>query len=201
MKDSEIESTVVPNQTKAGNAPVSVVRLGRLTPTLLADVRLSAKLRLVRITHKVDYGVRAVVCLARAESAAPGVPVKGEVVATSESIPPMFLNDILRGLRSGGLLRSQRGAEGGWTLARDPGDITVADVIRVLEGPLASVRGIRPHDLASDGVAEPFVSLWVAVRASLRSVLERVTVADLAQGRLPDDVAALLDAPGAWATR
>lgn len=155
----------------------------------------------VRISHKVDYGVRALVYLAQAEAAAPGVPVKGDVLAAAESIPPKFLNDILRRLRSGGLLRSQRGGDGGWALARDPGDVTVADVIRVLEGPLASVRGIRPHDLADEGVPEPFVSLWVAVRVSLRSVLEGVTVADLAQGKLPDQVAALLDTPGAWGTR
>lgn len=161
----------------------------------------SAKLCPLRISHKVDYGVRALVCLARAEAADPGVPVKGDVLAAAESLPPKFLNDILRRLRSGGLLRSQRGGDGGWVLARDPANVTVADVIRILEGPLASVRGIRPHDLAGEGVAEPFVSLWVAVRVSLRSVLEAVTVADLAQGTLPQEVAALLDTPGAWGSR
>ena len=88
------------------------------------------------------------------------------------------------------------GPDGGWTLGRPATDITVADVIRVLEGPLASVRGIRPHELADDGVQEPFVSLWVAVRVSLRSVLEEVTLADLAAGKLPKKVAKLLDDPG-----
>lgn len=139
--------------------------------------------------------------LARAGREHPGSPVKGETLAARESIPPKFLNDILRALRAGGLLTSQRGADGGWALARPPGDITVADVIRVLEGPLASVRGIRPHDLAANGVDEPFVSLWVAVRVSLRSVLEAVTVADLADGQLPPPVIALLEDPDAWSTR
>ena len=129
------------------------------------------------------------------------MPVKGDVLAAAESLPPKFLNDILRRLRSGGILRSQRGGDGGWALARDPGDVTVADVIRILEGPLVSVRGIRPHDLADEGVAEPLVSLWLAVRVSLRSVLEAVTVADLAQGKLPHGVAALLDTPGTAETR
>ena len=152
----------------------------------------------MRITHKVDYGVRALVALARAEGGAPGVPVKREVLATAESIPGKFLDDILRLLRNSGIVRSHRGPEGGWTLGRPASEITVADVIRVLEGPLASVRGIRPHELADDGVAEPFVSLWVATRVSLRAVLEQVTIGDLAAGKLPRKVATLLDKPGAW---
>jgi Rrf2 family protein len=152
----------------------------------------------VRITHKADYGVRAVVALARALDENPGSPVTRERLATAESIPGKFLDDILRSLRNNGLVRSHRGPEGGWTLARPATEITVADIIRALEGPLASVRGIRPHELGDDGVAEPFVSLWVAVRVALRSVLETVTVADLVAGELPPDVAALLDEPEAW---
>jgi Rrf2 family protein len=155
----------------------------------------------VRITHKVDYGVRALVALARFEVERPGVPVKRETLATQEAIPGKFLDDILRSLRNSSVVKSHRGPEGGWTLARPAAEITVADVIRVLEGPLASVRGMRPDELAADGVAEPFVSLWVAVRVSLRSVLEHVTLADLVEGQLPADVASLLDAPGAWAAR
>ena len=152
----------------------------------------------MRISHKVDYGVRALVALARAEEEHPGVPTKRELLATRESIPGKFLDDILRLLRNSGLVRSHRGPDGGWTLGRPAADIKVADVIRVLEGPLASVRGIRPHELADDGVQEPFVSLWVAVRASLRAVLEEVTIADLAAGKLPKKVAKLLETPGAW---
>ena len=152
----------------------------------------------MRITHKVDYGVRAMVALARAEAANPGVPTKRELLAREESIPGKFLDDILRLLRNAGLVKSHRGPDGGWTLGRPAKAITVADVIRVLEGPLASVRGIRPDELAKDGVQEPFVSLWVAVRVSLRSVLEEVSLDDLAGGALPKKVAKLLDAPGAW---
>jgi Rrf2 family protein len=155
----------------------------------------------VRISHKVDYGVRALVALARSETDRPGVPITREALATKEGLPGKFLDDILRMLRNSGLVRSHRGPEGGWTLGRPAKDITVADVIRVLEGPLASVRGIRPHELADEGVEEPFISLWVAVRVALRSVLDEVTIGDLAEDHLPRKVAKLLDTPGAWTTR
>ena len=155
----------------------------------------------MRITHKVDYGVRAAVALARSAEAAPGVPLKRATLATQEGIPGKFLDDILRVLRNSGLVRSHRGPEGGWTLGRPAADITVADVIRVLEGPLASVRGLRQDQLPGDGVQEPMVSRWVAVRTSLRSVLDHVTLADLAAGRLPRKVAKLVEAPGAWDKR
>jgi Rrf2 family protein len=154
----------------------------------------------MRITHKVDYGVRAVVALARAEATDPGVPVKRERLAAQEAIPGKFLDDILRLLRNSGLVRSHRGPDGGWTLGRPAGQISVADVIRVLEGPLASVRGIRPHELPDHGGEEPFVSLWVAVRVALRGVLEQVTIADLATGKLPKSVQKLLASPDAWGT-
>jgi Rrf2 family protein len=152
----------------------------------------------VRITHKVDYGVRAMTALATEASTAPGRPVKRADLAARDGFPPGFLDDILRALRSGGLLRSQRGPDGGWLLARPAEQITVADVIRALEGPLASVRGLRPHELPASGEREPFVSLWIAVRAALRSVLESVTIADLAAGRLPAGVAVLAASPDAW---
>jgi DNA-binding IscR family transcriptional regulator len=97
-------------------------------------------------------------------------------------------------------VRSHRGPEGGWTLGRKPAEISVADIIRVLEGPLASVRGIRPHELPDHGVEEPFVSLWVATRVALRSVLEVVTLADLSTGKLPKSVQKLLASPEAWGT-
>jgi len=152
----------------------------------------------VRVTHKVDYAVRTVVAIARAEAEDPGQRVKTDVLASAEGVPPSFLPDILRALGNHRILRSTRGPEGGWNLARPADEITVADIIRVLEGPLASVRGIRPHELPEHGGEEPFVSLWVAVRASLRSVLDHVTVADLADGDLPDAVTSLLGEPGAW---
>lgn len=156
----------------------------------------------MRISHKVDYGVRALTALARSALTRPGVPIKRELLAQEESIPGKFLDDILRLLRNAGLVRSHRGPDGGWTLGRPAAEITVADVIRVLEGPLASVRGVRPNELAADGkLEEPYASLWVATRVSLRSVLEHVTLADLAAGKLPKKVAKLLDGPDAWATR
>jgi Rrf2 family protein len=155
----------------------------------------------VRVTHKVDYAVRAMTALAAAEGEAPGVPVKRDQLAERETIPPAFLDDILRALRNGGLAASQRGAEGGWRLARPAGEITVAMIIRAVEGPLAAVRGIRPHELPADGVSEPFVSLWVATRVALRSVLDVVTLADLATGTLPAEVTAMLDDPDAWTAR
>ena len=129
------------------------------------------------------------------------MPVKRDRLAEEEDIPGKFLDDILRQLRNADLLRSYRGPEGGWTLARPPEQITVAAIIRVLEGPLASVRGIRPHELPDHGVDEPFVSLWVATRASLRTVLEAVTLADLAAGELPAAVKKRAAADEAWATR
>ncbi len=152
----------------------------------------------MRVTHRVDYAVRACTALARMLAAEPAVPVSKERLATAESIPPTFLDAILRQLRNSGVLKSHRGPEGGWTFARPPAEISVADLIRVLEGPLASVRGVRPDELAAQGEPEPFVSLWIAVRVSLRSVLEAVTVADLAAGRLPAQVRRLTTRPGAW---
>jgi Rrf2 family protein len=104
-------------------------------------------------------------------------------------------------MRHAGLVRSQRGAEGGYWLNRPAGEITVADVIRAVEGPLASVRGQRPEDIAYAGAAEPLQKVWIAVRASLRSVAEHVTLADVATGALPEHVATLASDPEAWVTR
>jgi Rrf2 family protein len=155
----------------------------------------------VRITHKADYAVRAMTALARHDTAEPGRAVKRERLAEEESSPPAFLDDILRSLRNGQLTSSQRGAEGGWKLARPARDITVAEVIRAVEGPLAAVRGVRPHELAGDGTPEVFVHLWVALRVALRSVLDVVTVADLAKGALPAKVERLVADPDAWSAR
>jgi Rrf2 family protein len=152
----------------------------------------------MRISHKVDYGVRAMVSLAAAQAQSPGNPISRDALAAEQDIPAASLEDILRDLGKAGLTRSRRGPVGGWLIDRPADQVTVADVIRALEGPLASVRGIRPHELADDGVAERYIDLWVAVRAALRSVLEAVTIADLADGRLPPEAAAWLDRPGAW---
>jgi Rrf2 family protein len=154
----------------------------------------------VRITHRVDYGVRVLVTLARAEESRPGGLVSKQTLAAQEQLPGGFLEDVLRDLRNAELVHSRRGSEGGWGLNRPARDITVADIIRALEGPLASVRGIRPHEHAELGVDEPQVKRWVAVRAALRSVLEAVSVDDLARDRLPRRVLRWLEQPGAWET-
>jgi len=152
----------------------------------------------MRISAKVDYAVRAAVQLAAAGGER---PTKGDAIAQAQDIPVKFLENILSDLRHAGLVRSQRGADGGYWLARPASEISVADVIRAVEGPLASVRGQRPEDIAYEGPAEPLSKVWIAVRASLRSVAEHVTLADIAAGTLPEHVATLASDPEAWVTR
>jgi Rrf2 family protein len=152
----------------------------------------------MRISAKADYAVRAAVELA---ASADERPIKAERIATAQEIPLNFLENILAELRHAGIVRSRRGAEGGFRLAKAPADITVADVIRAVEGPLASVRGGPPEDTAYPGPSEALPRVWIAVRASLRSVVERVTLADVASGQLPDTVERLARDPEAWITR
>ena len=133
----------------------------------------------MRISAKVDYAVRAAVELAGAEE---GEPMKGDALADAQGIPLKFLENILGELKHAGISRSQRGAEGGYWLARPADEITLADVIRAVEGPLASVRGESPEALSYDGRRGAARGVWVAVRANLRAVLETVTLADLAAG-------------------
>jgi Rrf2 family protein len=137
----------------------------------------------MRITAKADYAVRAAAELAAVE--ADGVPVKGEQLARSQSIPQNFLENILTELRRAGIVRTRRGADGGYQLARPAAEITVADVLRAVEGPLAAVQGTRPESLNYEGAAASLPDVWIALRASLRSVLEHVTLADIASGKLP----------------
>ena len=148
----------------------------------------------MRISAKVDYAVRA--CSELAGSG--GGPTKGDRIASAQGIPLKFLENILSELRVAGLVEAQRGAEGGYWLARPASEISVADVMRAVEGPLANVRGQRPETLRYAGSAEAVGTLWVALRASLRSVLESVTLAQLAAGELPPHVRQLTDDPGAW---
>ena len=134
----------------------------------------------MRVSAKVDYALRAAIELA---VAAPE-QVKGERIATAQSIPQKFLENILADLRNGGLVASQRGADGGYRLARPAEEITVADVIRVVEGPIASVRGERPDEIAYEGAAVPLRDTWIELRTAMRGVLEQTTLADLvARGR------------------
>jgi Rrf2 family protein len=137
----------------------------------------------MRITAKADYAVRAAAELAAAQG--DGALVKGEHLAKSQQIPQNFLENILTELRRAGIVRTRRGADGGYQLARPAAEITVADVLRAVEGPLAAVQGNRPESLKYDGAAAHLPDVWVALRASLRSVLEHVTLDDLASGKLP----------------
>jgi len=148
----------------------------------------------MRVSAKVDYALRAMAELA---AAPPGLTT-AEQLASAQHIPPKFLESILAQLRSGGLVASQRGAEGGYQLARPAADITVADVLRAVEGPLAAVQGIRPDELSYGGAAERLPEVWVALRASLRDVLEHVTLADIARGRLPSVVKERTRPKDAW---
>jgi Rrf2 family protein len=152
----------------------------------------------VRISAKADYAVRAAIELAGAERMS---PLKGDRIAAAQDIPMKFLENILSELRRSGLVGSRRGAEGGYWLARPPAEITIADIIRAVEGPLANVQGVRPEELEFEGSAAPLQRMWVCVRASLRGVLEHVTVADLVAGKLPPKVDRLADDPDAWAPR
>jgi Rrf2 family protein len=128
----------------------------------------------------------------------PGRPIKAETLAASQQIPRNFLDNILSELRAAGLVRTLRGPEGGSMLGRPANAITVAEVLRAVEGPLAAVRGVRPEELEYPGAATRLPEVWVAVRANLRGVLERVTLADLAAGKLPGDIARLAKNPDAW---
>lgn len=148
----------------------------------------------MHVSAKADYAVRAMVELAAHD----GGPMKGEALAEAQNIPLKFLNAIMGELRRALLVQSQRSASGGYRLARPADQITLAQIIRAVEGPLAEVRGVRPSDLVFDGAAEALRDVWVAVRASLRQVLDRVTLADVVSGKLPDHVQALVADPTAW---
>jgi len=151
----------------------------------------------VRISAKADYAVRAAVEMAAAE----GEPVKGERLAQAQDIPLQFLEHILLELKHARLVRAKRGARGGYWLARPPEQITLANVIRAVEGPLANIQDAAPEATEYPGNAKDLTEVWIAVRASLRRVLEKVTIADLRDGRIPDDVLALTRDEGAWETR
>ncbi|MFL9653475.1 RrF2 family transcriptional regulator [Streptomyces sp. PB17] len=149
----------------------------------------------MRISARADYAVRAVVELAVRQD---DCPVRAEDVAATQDIPHKFLEGILGDLRRGGVVESRRGGGGGYRLARGASAITVADVIRAVDGPIVSVRGERPTALVYTGTAGPLLPLWVALRANVRRILEGVTVADLAADALPDPVRELAAEPAAW---
>ncbi len=162
----------------------------------------------MHVSARVDYAMRALLVLTAESEAAGSVPASGDPrlvtrdeLAAAQAIPPPFLEAILGELRKAGIVSSRRGASGGFRLARPADAITVADVVRALDGPLAAVRGDRPEDSTYTGPAEHLQDVWVATRAALRSVLDEVTLADIASGELPDHTRTLLGAPDAWEPR
>lgn len=151
----------------------------------------------MHITARVDYAVRTLLELAAGGEG----PAKAERLAKAQAVPHKFLEAVLADLRRGGLVRSRRGPEGGYWLARPADEISIADVIRTVEGPLASVRGERPEDVVYHGAATKLQDVWIAVRVNLRAVLEEVTLAQVVAGDLPDFVGRLTADPGAWERR
>ena len=151
----------------------------------------------MHVSAKVDYAMRALLVIAR-ESGENGSLIKGDHLASQQAIPARFLEGILRQLRQAGIIASQRGAEGGYRLARAASDITVADVVRALDGPLADIRGDRPENADYDGAAEHLREVWIATRAALRGVLDHVTLEQIASGDLPPSVTALTQDTAAW---
>jgi Rrf2 family protein len=151
----------------------------------------------VRVSAKTDYAVRALLELTEAG----GGPIKGEQLSQAQQIPLKFLENILTDLRHAGIVRAQRGAEGGYWLAKPAGDVRLGDVIRAVDGPLASVRGEAPEEVEYLGPAENLQTVWIALRASMRSVLDELTLADVVAGRMPTRVKRLTEAPDAWSRR
>ena len=151
----------------------------------------------MRISAKADYAVRAAVEMA----AAGDQPLKGEKIAEAQDIPLQFLEHILLELKHHGIVRARRGAKGGYWLARPADEVTVAEIVRAVEGPIAHVQSTPPEAIEYRGHSEHLQEVWIAVRASLRHVLEEVTLADLVSGELPDAVRELAADPDAWVAR
>jgi Rrf2 family protein len=148
----------------------------------------------MRVSAKADYAVRASIELAAAGEG----PVKGERIADAQKIPLRFLENILGELKHAGLVQSQRGADGGYWLSKPADEVTLADIIRAVEGPLASIKTERPEEITYRGAAKPLARVWIALRGSIRDVLEAVTLADVVADELPESVLDLVDQPEAW---
>lgn len=157
----------------------------------------------MRITAKVDYAVRAGVELAAAQAAGSGgrTPLRGEAIASAQQIPLRFLETILADLRRSGLVGSQRGTDGGYWLAVPADQVSVADIIRAVEGPLADVHGAPPEEVTYLGPAADLQRVWIATRVALRGVLEATSLAAIATGDLPAEIAALATTPDGWTRR
>jgi Rrf2 family protein len=155
----------------------------------------------MRLSARVDYALRAaaeLAAVADGTGAGRSRPVTAEQIARAQEIPPKFLESILLQLRRGGIVHAQRGPEGGYWLARPAAEISLAEVIRIIDGPLAHVRGQRPEQLGYLGAARALQDVWIALRASEREILELVTIADVANATLPDRVRELAADPDAW---
>ena len=150
----------------------------------------------MQINARVDYALRAVIGVACAEDA-----VRKREIAIEQDIPERFLEQILAQLVRSGILVGTRGPQGGYALVRPAAQISVADIVRAIDGPLAAVRGLPPEDVEYVDNARALRDLWVALRASIRSILEETTIDDLVRGRLPDDVQELLMPPDVWHRR
>lgn len=148
----------------------------------------------MRVSAKADYALRGVLEIAAAEQP----PIKRDAIAGAQGIPVKFLEAILGELKNAGIVTSHRGSDGGYSLARPADEITIADVIRAIEGPLASVRDVRPEALEYEGVAAPLREVFVALRMNMRDVLESVTLADIVDGRLSPRIDELIKRPEAW---
>lgn len=155
----------------------------------------------MRISAKVDYAVRAAAELAVRSPGRQSKATTGETLGEAQGIPTKYLESILAEMRRSGIIGSRRGSEGGYWLARPASEISVADIIRAVEGPLADVRGEAPEELSYVGPAAPLERVWIATRASIRRVLEGTTLADLVEDRLPPEVDALLQDDSAWTRR
>ena len=149
----------------------------------------------MRVSAKADYALRALIEIANRDD---GLPVSAEELGKLQEIPHGFLQAILADMRRAGIVVSQRGQAGGWRLATTPADVTVADVIRAVDGPLVSVYGLRPEAVSYNDSAQILQHVWIAARSSLRDVFENVTIEALAARRLPDEVEAMTTDDDAW---
>jgi Rrf2 family protein len=153
--------------------------------------------RWVQISARGDYAVRAALSLAQAYPAL----MSAQAIAQDQNMPRKFLEAVLADLRRAGVVRAQRGAEGGYTLSSSPRDVTIGQILRAVDGPLAGVRGLRPEETQYEGAAENLPNLWVAVRAAVREVVDEVSLAELISGRMPAHVRKLTTRPDAWQPR
>ena len=151
----------------------------------------------MQISARGDYAVRAALSLAAAHPAL----MSAQAIAAEQAMPRKFLEAVLADLRRAGIVRAQRGAEGGYTLAQPPRDVTVGAILRAVDGPLAGVRGLRPEETTYQGAAANLPDLWVAVRAAVRDVVDEVSLAELVSGRMPAHVRKLTTRPDAWQPR